>query len=142
MSTGGSIYAMWGGTYNLGANFFVTYEMLNFKVGYLMTLGREFQDSGIKINPGDCFSFGVNYEAAIQKYTVGGTFEGFFIGKIKWDGDKVDDTESRRFDLTGYIYPNLTKYNEVIALTIPLFGVNHSANAMLWLNLSLPISIK
>ncbi len=142
MPTGGTIYAPYGGTYNLGANFYYKYQKLNLKAGYEMTLGREFHDTDAKVNPGDCLSFGVNYETAYQKYIVGGTFEGFFIGKVKFDGDTVDDSNMRRFDLTGYIYPQLTKYNEVIALTIPLFGLNHSTNMMFWINLSMPISIK
>ncbi|HDS08668.1 MAG TPA: hypothetical protein ENN73_00445 [Firmicutes bacterium] len=106
--TGGTLYTPWGGTHNLSFYALFKGSFLRGYIGYVWTIGRDFQDTYYNFNPGDSFRYGISlchtFPSDIQ---VGLLVEGFQTGVNTFDDEEIPDSEVSRLDLTPYFAVDL-----------------------------------
>ena len=102
--TGGTLYTPWGGTHNLGFYGYFKGKYLRGYIGYVLTIGRDYQDTIYTFNPGDSFRYGFSFNKMFgDEIMVGVLVEGFQTGSNKYDSEDIPDSEVERMDITPFI---------------------------------------
>ncbi len=107
--TGGTLYTPWGGTHNLGFYALFKGGLIRGYVGYVITIGRDFQDTYFTFNPGDVFRYGLslNYTFVDAGSQIGILVEGFQTTANKLDEEEIPNSEVSRLDMTPYFAVDL-----------------------------------
>lgn len=101
--TGGTLYTPYGGTHNFGFTGYFSYSLFKAYLSYVITIGRDFQDTWETVNPGDSFRWGIQVSKRFAMFRVGVQVEQFTTGNNKVEGDEIEGTNSSRMDIVPFV---------------------------------------